>query len=283
MSAPARHVGIFLRGMAMGVAEVVPGVSGGTMAFVTGIYDELLRSIASFSGRSLPLLREGGWGAFVRHHNLAFLVVLAAGMACSFVAFANLMLALLDSHAVHVSAFFFGLIAGAVVHIGAQTNPRWLATAGVVGLALGLGASLLADGGAARAEAGLPLIFAGGALAATAWILPGVSGAFILLLLGLYQPMLQALRDVDLAAIAPFVAGLVLGLLAFAKVLRWLLSRVRIPVLALLTGFMAGSLVELWPWRGAPAIEPALAGVLAAMIAGALAIGALAWASSRAR
>ena len=110
-----------------------------------------------------------------------------------------------------------------------------------------------------------------------------MSGAFVLLLLGLYKPLLEALRNLDLAVVAAFAAGLALGLLAFAKLLRWLLARARIPVLALLTGFMAGSLVELWPWRTAAAVEPALAGVLAAMAAGTLAIAALAWASRRAR
>jgi putative membrane protein len=174
-------------------------------------------------------------------------------------------------------------LVGSVVHIGAQTSRLWLATAGVVGLALGLGASLLADGGGAQAGAALPLVFGAGALAATAWILPGVSGAFVLLLLGLYKPLLEALRDLDLAVVAAFAAGLALGLFAFAKMLRWLLARARLPVLALLTGFMAGSLVELWPWRIAAAVEPALAGVLAAMVAGAIAIAALAWASRRVR
>lgn len=279
----SRHVGVFLRGMAMGVAEVVPGISGGTMAFITGIYDELLRSLAAFSATSFAVLRQGGWGAFVRHHNLPFLIVLGVGMACSFLALANVLLALLESLPEHVSAFFFGMIAGSVVHIGAQTNRRWLATAGAVGLALGLATSLLADGGATQTNAGVALVFVAGALAATAWILPGVSGAFILLLLGLYKPLLQALTDLDVAVVVPFAAGVVLGLLAFAKLLRWLLAKARVPVLALLTGFMAGSLVELWPWRAVPAVEPALIGVLAAMAAGAAAVAALSLASRRVR
>ncbi len=280
--------GVFVRGLAMGIAESVPGVSGGTIAFVTGIYDELARSLASFSGGSAAMLMRQGWRAFARQHNLLFLAMLGAGMAVSFLAAAKLILALIESHGVYVSGFFFGLIAGSVFQVGAESGWRWLLTTGLAGLAAGIAASVFLDAGvAARSGTGAVAIFVAGALAATAWILPGVSGAFMLVLLGLYQPMLEALAEADFAVVAPFVAGLGMGLLAFSKVLVWLLARARAPCLALLTGFMAGSLIQLWPWRettagtGAVAGDPALLGVLAAMAGGALTIGVLAIATRR--
>ena len=159
------------KGMAMGVAEVVPGVSGGTIAFVTGIYDQLVRAFASFSQLSLKLLAND-WRGFARRHNLAFLAVLGAGMAIGFAAVAQVVLWLLASYGVHVFGLFFGLIAGAVFAVGAQSQWRWLGTIGVAGLAIGLAVGLLVEPAAMRTEPSTALLFAAGALAATAWILP---------------------------------------------------------------------------------------------------------------
>ena len=278
-----RGPGLFLRGMAMGVAELVPGISGGTIAFVAGIYDELVRSLAAFSGNSAAMLRRDGWRAFARHHNLTFFLILGLGMASSFLLLANLVLLLLETEPRLVSGFFFGLIAASVLYVGRGCGIRWLASAGLAGLALGLAASLLLNPAAPQESPSLALVFLGGALAATAWILPGVSGAFILLLLGLYKPMLAALTSLDLPPVAALAAGLGLGILAFAKLLRWLLRHARAPLIALLTGVMAGSLPGLWPW---PELAPLgsgaqLPGTLAAMAAGMIAIGGLAYASRR--
>ena len=275
--------GVFGRGLAMGVAEAIPGVSGGTIAFVSGIYDELVRSLASFSHRSAAtLLREGVRG-FAHQHNLLFFVALGAGMATSFFVAALLVKGLLETHGIYLSGFFFGLIFGSVLHIGWQSPWRALATTGLAGLAVGLAMGLLlADQKAAGGQAGLAIVFGAGALAATAWILPGVSGAFVLLLLGLYEPMLTALASGDLAVIAVFVAGLAVGLLLFSKLLRWLLNAAREPIVALLTGFMAGSLTLLWPWRGAaPDWSLGALGVAAAMAAGLAVVGLLALLAAR--
>ena len=160
------------KGMAMGVAEVVPGVSGGTVAFVTGIYDPLVKSFASFSQLSLKLLASD-WRAFARKHNLAFCAVLGLGMAIGFAAVAQVVLWLLDSYGVHVFGLFFGLIFGAVFYVGAQSEWRWLGTIGVAGLAIGLAVGLAVEPAALRTEPSTVLLFAAGALAATAWILPG--------------------------------------------------------------------------------------------------------------
>ena len=270
--------GLFARGLAMGVAEAVPGVSGGTVAFVSGIYDELVKSLASFSHRSLPTLRRQGWRTFAAQHNLGFFLVLGAGMATSFLLVALLIKELLETHGIYLSGLFFGLIFGSVIHIGSQTPWRGLATAGLVGLALGLAMGILfADHEATAGSVGLTGIFCAGALAATAWMLPGVSGAFVLLLLGLYEPLLLALAAGDLAIVATFAGGLALGMLMFSKLLGWLLSVARTPVIALLTGFMAGSLTLLWPWRDhALDWSTATLGVVATIAAGIAIIGLLA-------
>lgn len=272
---------LFAKGMAMGVAEVVPGVSGGTVAFVTGIYDTLVKSLASFSRLSLALLLKD-WRGFAREHNLGFFAVLGAGMAIGFVAVAQVILWLLDNHGGYVFGLFFGLIGGAVFYVGAQSHRRWLVSIGIVGLALGLSVGLALEPGAVNATPSNTLIFAAGALAATAWILPGVSGSFVLLMLGVYQPLLQALKAIELATVGTFLAGVGIGLLAFSRLLAWLLEKWRSQVLALLTGVLAGSLTQVWPWRHVGGNDaPMLAGVLATMLLGALMVVALAFAARR--
>ena len=277
----ARAWPLFAKGMAMGVAEVVPGVSGGTVAFVTGIYDTLVKSLASFS-RLSPAQLVKDWRGFAREHNLGFFAVLGAGMAIGFAAVAQVILWLLDNHGAYVFGLFFGLIGGAVFYVGAQSHRRWLASIGVVGLALGLSAGLALEPGATNAAPSNTLLFCAGALAATAWILPGVSGSFVLLMLGIYQPLLQALKALELATVGTFLAGVGIGLLAFSKLLAWLLDRWRSQILALLTGVLAGSLTQVWPWRHAAENDaPLLAGVVAAMLLGALVVAGLTFAARR--
>ena len=269
---PRRAAGVFARGLAMGMAEAVPGVSGGTIAFVTGIYDELVTTIASFSRITPSTALRDGWRAFVRRHNLAFLVALGTGMAVGLPLTLMLVVGLLETHAAYVTGFFFGLIAASVVQVGMQSNWRWLLSLGLAGT---LAAVLLgmAQGLAPGFQA--PAIFVAGALAATAWMLPGLSGAFVLVLLGFYKPMAAALLGLDVAVLATFVAGLAIGLLAFSRLLAWLLERFRNAVLALLTGLMAGSLLELWPWREAASEQTAAAGVAGAIAAGAALVAVL--------
>ncbi len=253
---PARGLsgwlGIGVRGMAMGVAELVPGVSGGTIAFVTGIYDELIRTLASFSLVGSPrLLWRDGWRTFWRAHNLTFLLVLASGMVMAVVVFARLLEYLLDQVAVMVWGFFFGLIAASVVQIGRFRPPAALAVYGVVGLLLG---AALMQVGFREGEAPLWMFFVGGMLAVSAWLLPAVSGSFLLLVLGLYEPVLRAFNAGHWLVPAVLAAGCAVGLLLFSRLLYWLMRRAREPVLASLTGFMAGSLLRLWPWQAEHAL-----------------------------
>ncbi|MBX3706580.1 MAG: DUF368 domain-containing protein [Pseudomonadales bacterium] len=240
-----------LRGMAMGVAELVPGVSGGTIAFITGIYDELVRTLSRLGPGMLVTLWRRGPGAVWREHNFAFLVVLGAGMLLSVLVFAHLFRYLLDTVPPVVWAFFFGLIVASVVQIGRRRPLRLLLGPGLVGVAAGLALLLLEP---VQSGTSLWVFFLGGMAAVSAWLLPAVSGSFLLLVLGLYEPVLRAVAALDLPILVAVAGGCLAGILCMARLLHWLMVHVREPVLALLTGFMAGSLVQLWPWRvdGAP-------------------------------
>ena len=282
--------GVFARGLAMGVAEAVPGVSGGTIAFITGIYDALVRAIGSFAAVSPRTLLAGGWRGVAQRHQLPFLAALAAGMVVSFLAVARVIEHLLEARGPALYGFFFGLIAASVVLVGrsavAEGDGRWapgvMAGLAVAGLAVGLAVALFSEPATPEDVVAMPLLFLAGAVAAVAWILPGVSGAFVLVLFGLYAPMVAAVNAGDLPLLAVFGAGLGLGVVAFSRVLAWLLARVRGPLLAFLTGLMAGSLVLLWRRTGvADWSDPALAGVLAAAGAGVAVVVALVWAARR--
>ena len=239
-------LGLFVRGMAKGVAELVPGVSGGTIAFVTGIYTELVRSLAGFRFRSLALLKSDGPIGFWRHNNLSFLFVLGLGMVASVLLFARLFHHLLLTVPTVVWGFFFGLIAASAVHIGRQLPWRNLVSAGSLGVLAGL---MLLAVGPGDAEPATWAYFFGGMAAISAWLLPAVSGSFLLLALGLYEGVLEALSQGHMIVLLMLGGGCLIGLLLFSRLLSWLMHAYREPVLALLTGFMAGSLVRLWPWR----------------------------------
>jgi putative membrane protein len=237
---------LWLRGMAMGIAELVPGVSGGTIAFITGIYEELVGTLASFRIQSLATLRHDGPRAFWRRHNVNFLLVLGAGMLVAVLLFARLIQFLLDQAPVLVWAFFFGLIAASVVQIGRYRRAVLLLGYGLVGALLAL---LLLQVGHRDVAAPLWMFFIGGMVAVSAWLLPGVSGSFLLLVMGLYEPVLRAVNAGHWQIPLVLLIGCAVGILSFARLLNWLMIRVREPMLAALTGFMAGSLPRLWPWQ----------------------------------
>lgn len=236
--------GIGWRGMLMGLAEVVPGVSGGTMAFITGIYPELVRSLATFGPSSLPLLRQPL--EFYQQHNLRFLLLLAAGMGMGILLFAQLMRFLLANYQPLVWAFFSGVILMSVLVIGRLRAPGALVRFMPLGLILGLGLLWLPT---TQGEAGLGSIFAGGAVAVCAWLLPAVSGSYVLLALGLYGSVIDAIAEFDVVVLLTLAAGCVVGLLLFARLLAWLMRHYQEPLLSFLTGFMLGSLPKLWPWQ----------------------------------
>ena len=237
----------------MGMAEAAPGVSGGTIALVTGIYDELVGTIAKLSPPSFGLLRNG-LKVFWQHHNLTFLVALGAGMAAGLLAMAELLVWVLATRPALAWSFLFGLMVVATGGVALQSRPRWLLALGVPGLVLGLliasGGGLPEVGGSARLWA----LFGGGTLAATAWIVPGVSGAFVLVLLGLYAPVLAAVHERNLGDLAVLAAGMAVGLMLSSRLLARLLATRRQAVLGFVTGLMAGSLLRLWPWRSEGAV-----------------------------
>ena len=232
----------------MGIAELVPGVSGGTIAFITGIYRELLATIRAYDHQWLVLLLRGQWRAAWQQGNVGFVLVLLFGMASSLVSLAAVVQWLFVAHEILVWSFFFGLITASVIFIGHAVAP-WNSTRSLLALlGLVLGMTVSQVGGLPPAD-GAWLTLASGALAICAWILPGVSGSFILLILGQYQRVIRAISELDLGFLAVFSMGCVLGLLLFSRLLTWLLRHYYEATLALLCGVMAGSLQRLWPWQ----------------------------------
>ena len=246
-----------LRGIAIGMAEVIPGVSGGTIAFITGIYERLINAIKNLAGTAVWYTwRREGLAAAWRKADGTFLAALLAGMFAGIVVGVFGIKALLDSYPPVVWAFFFGLIIASVIYIGRQVG-KWT-VAEVVTLVIGTGvAYLLTIATPAQAEARPIYVFLAGMVAVSALILPGISGSFILLLLGLYQPVFAAVRmllEGDTAAlltVLAFVFGCLAGLASFSRLISFTFKRFPHPTLALLLGFMLGSLNRLWPWRNA--------------------------------
>ncbi|MBS7663436.1 DUF368 domain-containing protein [Pseudomonas lalucatii] len=242
-----KHFLLYAKGIAMGAADVVPGVSGGTVAFISGIYDELLRSIASVPAAAALLLRGrigGAWQAA----NATFLLVLLAGILTSVVSLARLISYLLVEQPIPVWSFFFGLILVSS-HIVAREIRRWNWSRG---LSFVLGAAFaywITVASPMQWDSDPLSLFLAGAIAICAMILPGVSGSFILVLLGLYPFVLGAVKSLDVGVLALFASGCLVGLVSFASLLRWLLVRWRDLALAFLTGLMLGSLNKIWPWK----------------------------------
>ncbi|WP_313118222.1 DUF368 domain-containing protein [Ectopseudomonas guguanensis] len=238
---------LYAKGMAMGAADVVPGVSGGTIAFISGIYDELLRSIASIPEALMLLLRgriKDAW----QMANATFLLVLFSGIVTSILTLARVITYLLHHHPIPVWSFFFGLILVSTYLVGREIG-RWNWSRGgsfVLGLALAYWITVAAP---MQWGSDLPTLFLAGAIAICAMILPGISGSFILLLLGLYSVVLGAVKDLNLLVLAVFASGCLVGMLSFARLLSWLLSRWRDLSLAFLCGLMLGSLNKVWPWK----------------------------------
>ena len=238
---------LYAKGLAMGAADVVPGVSGGTIAFISGIYDELLRSIARVPEATLSLLRGRIRDAW-QMANATFLLVLLCGIMTSILSFARLITYLMAQHPIPLWSFFFGLILVSTYVVGREIG-RWNWTR-VLSFVLGLAfAYWITVAAPMQWGSDLPTLFLAGAIAICAMILPGISGSFILLLLGLYSVVLGAVKELDLLVLAVFASGCLVGILSFARLLSWLLSRWLDLSLAFLTGLMLGSLNKVWPWK----------------------------------
>jgi putative membrane protein len=232
----------------MGAADVIPGVSGGTIAFMTGIYEELLASLGAFDLKALHLLKKFEFTQLWKKVNGSFLVTLFVGILTSIFSLAKLMTYLLDTYPIQIWSFFFGLILISAPLILRDVK-KWRVVSVVtflVGIILAYGITILSP---AQTPIALWFIFLSGALAICAMILPGISGAFILLLVGKYEYMIQALTSANVLVVITFAIGCITGLLSFSKLLSWILTKYRFQTIALLAGFMLGSLNKVWPWK----------------------------------
>jgi len=244
-----RYIIITLKGIAMGAADVVPGVSGGTIAFISGIYEELLTAISSINFQTLKTLKTDGIKGVWKAINGNFLVALLSGIFISIISLAKLISWLLEHKPVMVWSFFFGLVLASILYVGKQIS-KWspsVIIALIIGAILAFYITTLQP---LITENSSPLfLFLAGALAICAMILPGISGAFILVLLGAYKPVLDAVHNKDVKLLGIVAAGAIVGLLTFSNILKWLFAHYKNSTLAVLTGFILGSLNKIWPWK----------------------------------
>ena len=255
------YLTVGIKGACMGAADVIPGVSGGTIAFITGIYDQLVGSIASINAEAFRLLLQGKLKAFWQHINGNFLLSLIIGIGLSVVALAGLMKTLLTTYPIQTWAFFFGLIVASSIFILRGISGWNLREYILVVLGVLLGATVCTLSPTQTPD-GLWFIFLSGAIAICAMILPGISGSFILLILGKYEYIMGCISDLvsgtdfgrNLLTLGVFGAGALIGIISFSKLLHWLLARRNKEVLIVLAGFIIGSLVKVWPWSNAEAI-----------------------------
>jgi putative membrane protein len=239
---------ITLKGLAMGAADVVPGVSGGTIAFISGIYEELITSINNVNISLFKTLKKNGFQAFWKQLNGNFLVALFTGIFISVFSLAKGISWLLVNQPILLWSFFFGLVVASIFFVG-KSLERWNMVAVVMfvlGAAIAFYITTLPP---AENTESLPFLFFSGALAICAMILPGISGAFILVLLGSYKVILDAVHEKDFKIVATVGLGAIFGILSFAKLLKWMFSHYKDLTLAVLTGFILGSLNKIWPWK----------------------------------
>ena len=250
-----------VKGACMGAADVIPGVSGGTIAFIMGIYDEFVGSIASIDAEAVKMVLKGRFRDFWKHINGSFLLSLVIGIGISVASIAGLMQMLLNEYPIQTWAFFFGLIVASSIFI-LKGISGWNVREGlflVSGVGLGAVVCTLSP---TNTPDDLWFIFLSGAIAICAMVLPGISGSFILLILGKYQYIMARITELvagvdfgrNLIILGVFLAGAVVGILGFSKFLRWLLARWNKETLIVLAGFIIGSLVKVWPWTNTEAI-----------------------------
>lgn len=232
----------------MGAADVVPGVSGGTIAFITGIYDTLLESIRRVNPSLLGIWKRKGFKAAFNYINGFFLIALFGGILTSILSLAKFISWALETHPVPVWSFFFGLIMVSVYHMMRQVEHKTLSRFVFLLLGAVFAYSITVLKPLQMDPTSINIFFAG-CIAICAMILPGISGSFILLLLGMYTPVLGAVKGLQIDVMALFAMGCLIGLLSFSHVLSWLLKRYRDFALVFLTGLMLGTLPKLWPWK----------------------------------
>lgn len=239
---------ITFKGLAMGAADAVPGVSGGTIAFISGIYEELISTISNVNISLFKTLLNKGFNAFWQQLNGNFIFALLLGIVISYVSFMRMAKYLIEFHPILIWSFFFGLIVASLFFVGKQIT-KWNITTAIA-LIIGTIAAYYISTLPSSAENDHPMfLFFAGTIAICAMILPGISGSFILVVLGAYKTLSDAIHDFDLKKLALFVFGAIVGLLSFSRVLKWLFKYYHNITLALLTGFILGSLNKVWPWK----------------------------------
>ncbi|WP_100616118.1 DUF368 domain-containing protein [Confluentibacter citreus] len=239
---------ITLKGLAMGAADAIPGISGGTIAFISGIYEELIATISNIKPSLFKTLLKEGIATFWKEANGNFVMALLSGIVISYISFMKLAKYLLEYHPVLIWSFFFGLIVASIYFVGKQIT-EWKAftiIALIIGACIAFYISILP---VMAANDSLLFLFFAGAIAICAMILPGISGSFILIILGAYKTISDAIHDIDIKKLLIFIAGAVVGLLSFSHALKWLFKNYHNVTLALLTGFIFGSLNKVWPWK----------------------------------
>lgn len=257
MSRLTRNIGVAAKGFAMGAANVIPGVSGGTIALLTGIFNELIGALnALLTPKAWKQLFKGNFREFWEYIHGTFLLWLGAGVVASVFSLAKLMEYVLSHHPVQTWAFFFGLILVSAVFMLADLKGKkamdvlWLA----IGAAMGAAICLLSPSTTPDAPWFIAIC---GAIAICTMILPGISGSFILVLLGKYDYIMGAVSNLDIPVLAVFAVGCVVGIVAFSKILHWLIAHFEKQTLLVLIGFTVGSLVKVWPWADKAAYQAA--------------------------
>ncbi len=239
---------ITAKGLAMGAADAVPGVSGGTIAFISGIYEELVTTISNIDLSLFKTLKNKGFVTFWKQLNGNFLFALLMGISISFITFMRLAKYLIENHPILIWSFFFGLIIASILYIGKQ----------IVSWNFKIFVAIIAGAFVAYYITTIPslanndnpyFLFLAGAIAICAMILPGISGSFILVILGAYKTLSDAVHDVNFKKLIIFIGGAAIGLLIFSRLLKWLFNHYKNPTLAILTGFIIGSLNKVWPWK----------------------------------
>lgn len=248
------YLGWFFKGLAMGAANVIPGVSGGTIAFITNIYERLIHALKSFDLVALQLLFKGNFSELFKRIDFWFLLSIFGGVGVSVLSLAKILEYAFLNYEVLTLAFFFGLILASVLAVGGQVTQWNFGTVVMflIGTGIAVGIAFLPP---ANANDAIWYVFLCGIVAVCSMILPGLSGSYILLLMGNYILVLQAISSFNLGIMAPLLIGCIAGLLMFSRVLSYLFEHFKNQTIALLTGFVAGSLIIIWPWKTATYLE----------------------------
>ena len=242
------YILLFAKGLSMGIANAIPGVSGGTIALITGIYEEFLNSLKSFDTEAIGFLKRGKFKELWAHVNGTFLLVLIIGIVSSIIPLATIITFILTNYPIPIWSFFFGLIMISFFSVIKEIKTWNLASffSLVAGIAVAYYLTLVSP---VDTPTDLWFIFLAGMLAISAMMLPGISGAVILLILGKYEYIITSLKDLNIPVILTFMIGCIMGVLSFSKLISWMLKNFHGPAIALLSGFMIGSLNKIWPWK----------------------------------